>query len=268
MALPRGPRPTRCGQCSCGGGQSIPSAALASMAVSQAPQGGLEGLEKVWVADSSGSFVLGRIVELGEDGPTVQPNDERLPALTAGYDQVYPAEENEKKEVDDNCSLMYLNEATLLNNVRLRYAKDKIYTYVANILIAVNPYSEVAGLYSPDTISSYLGKSLGTRPPHVFAIADKAFRDMKVLKTSQSIIVSGESGAGKTESTKYILKYLCDNYGQSNNSSGSLEEKILQANPILEAFGNAKTTRNNNSSRFGKFIEIHFDGQCGVVGGK
>ena len=119
------------------------------MAVSQAPQGGLEGLEKVWVADSSGSFVLGRIVELGEDGPTVQPNDERLPALTAGYDQVYPAEENEKKEVDDNCSLMYLNEATLLNNVRLRYAKDKIYTYVANILIAVNPYSEVAGLYSP-----------------------------------------------------------------------------------------------------------------------
>ena len=237
------------------------------MAVSQAPQAGLEGLEKVWVADSSGGFVLGRIVELGEDGPTVQPNDERLPALTAGYDQVYPAEENEKKEVDDNCSLMYLNEATLLNNVRLRYQKDKIYTYVANILIAVNPYSEVAGLYSPDTISSYLGKSLGTRPPHVFAIADKAFRDMKVLKTSQSIIVSGESGAGKTESTKYILKYLCDNYGQSSNSSGSLEEKILQANPILEAFGNAKTTRNNNSSRFGKFIEIHFDGQCGVVGG-
>jgi myosin-6 len=95
-------------------------------------------------------------------------------------------------------------------------------------------------------------------PPHVFAIADKAFRDMKVLKQSQSIIVSGESGAGKTESTKYILKYLCDNFGKH---AGSLEEKILNANPILEAFGNAKTTRNNNSSRFGKFIEIHFDNQ-------
>lgn len=85
-------------------------------------------------------------------------------------------------------------------------------------------------------------------PPHVFAIADKAFRDMKVLKSSQSIIVSGESGAGKTESTKYILKYLCDNFGIS--AGGALEQKILNANPILEAFGNAKTTRNNNSSRY------------------
>ena len=187
--------------------------------------------------------------------------------LFDGCHQVYPAEEDDRKEVEDNCSLMYLNEATLLNNVRLRYSKDKIYTYVANILIAVNPYFDLPALYSGDTIKSYLGRSLGTRPPHVFAIADKAFRDMKVLRTSQSIIVSGESGAGKTESTKYILKYLCDNYGQSSQSQGSLEEKILQANPILEAFGNAKTTRNNNSSRFGKFIEIHFDGSCSVVGG-
>ena len=110
----------------------------------------------------------------------------------------------------------------------------------------------------PTFLSYHQGRSLGTMPPHVFAIADKAFRDMKVLKQSQSVIVSGESGAGKTESTKYILKYLCDNFGRS---AGPLEEKILNANPILEAFGNAKTTRNNNSSRFGKFIEIHFDSQ-------
>merc|ERR1711971_1152816 len=226
----------------------------------------IEGLEgKVWVSDGAGAFLLGKIVELSEEGPIVQPFNGREKSITAGYDCVFPAEEDDKKDVDDNCSLMYLNEATLLNNVHLRYSRDKIYTYVANILVAVNPYFEIPNLYTPDTIGSYLGKSLGTRPPHVFAIADKAFRDMKVLKQSQSIIVSGESGAGKTESTKYILKYLCDNFGIS--AGGALEQKILNANPILEAFGNAKTTRNNNSSRFGKFIEIHFDGKCQVVGG-
>ena len=187
-----------------------------------------------------------------------------LKPVTTGYDRMYPSEEDDKKEVDDNCSLMYLNEATLLNNVALRYSKDKIYTYVANILVAINPYFDIKNLYTSSTISDYRGKSLGTMPPHVFAIADKAFRDMKVLKQNQSVIVSGESGAGKTESTKHILNYLCSNFG---HTAGSLEKKILNANPILEAFGNAKTTRNNNSSRFGKFIEIHFDSKCQVVGG-
>lgn len=105
---------------------------------------------------------------------------------------------------------------------------------------------------------------MGEKPPHVFAIADKAYRDMRVLKQSQSIIVSGESGAGKTESTKHLLKYLCDSWGAE---AGSLEQKILDANPVLEAFGNAKTTRNNNSSRFGKFIEVHFDKTFKVAGG-
>lgn len=119
-------------------------------------------------------------------------------------------------------------------------------------------------MYSADSIRRYKGKSLGQEPPHVFAIADKAFRDMRVLKQSQSIIVSGESGAGKTESTKHLLRFLCDNWG---SSAGPIEQKILDANPVLEAFGNAKTTRNNNSSRFGKFIEVHFDKKFHVVGG-
>lgn len=137
-------------------------------------------------------------------------------------------------------------------------------SYVANILIAVNPYVEIPEMYSSSTVKSYQGKSLGQMPPHLFAIADKAFRDMKVLKQSQSIIVSGESGAGKTESTKHLLRFLCESWG---SKAGPIEQKILDANPILEAFGNAKTIRNNNSSRFGKFIEVHFDKKFQVVGG-
>ena len=221
----------------------------------------------MWATDPLEGFVLGRIVDLSEEGAVVEAiHDRSRQPIVTSYDRLYPAEENEKKEVDDNCGLMYLNEATLLNNIRLRYSKDKIYTYVANILIAINPYSDIKDLYASKTIRAYQGRSLGTMPPHVFAIADKAFRDMKVLKQCQSVIVSGESGAGKTESTKYILKYLCDNFGSGVHGSG-LENKILNSNPILESFGNAKTTRNNNSSRFGKFIEIHFDGKCQVAGG-
>ncbi|XP_048655883.1 unconventional myosin-VI isoform X6 [Ictidomys tridecemlineatus] len=158
---------------------------------------------------------------------------------------------------------MYLNEATLLHNIKVRYSKDRIYTYVANILIAVNPYFDIPKIYSSDTIKSYQGKSLGTMPPHVFAIADKAFRDMKVLKISQSVIVSGESGAGKTENTKFVLRYLTESYGTGQD----IDERIVEANPLLEAFGNAKTVRNNNSSRFGKFVEIHFNEKSSVVGG-
>ncbi|KTF86162.1 hypothetical protein cypCar_00046138, partial [Cyprinus carpio] len=179
----------------------------------------------------------------------------------APVNQVFPAEDDVNKHVEDNCSLMYLNEATLLNNVRVRYSKDKIYkkafvlqTFVANILIAVNPYFEIPKLYTPETIKQYQGRSLGTLPPHVYAIADKAYRDMKVLKMSQSIIVSGESGAGKTENTKFVLRYLTTSYGTGQD----IDERIVEANPLLEAFGNAKTVRNNNSSRFGKFVEIHF----------
>lgn len=220
--------------------------------------------QKVWVEDASCGFILGNIIDITEDGAVIQPLDSNLKPITSSYDDLFPAEEDNSKEVDDNCGLMFLNEATLLHNLRTRYGRDKIYTYVANILIAINPYSDIKNLFSSDTIKKYKGRSLGTLPPHIFAVADKAFRDIKVLKESQSIIVSGESGAGKTESTKYILKYLCDNFGEE---SGSLEQKILNSNPILEAFGNAKTTRNNNSSRFGKFIEIHFSGSHAVAGG-
>ncbi|XP_043998356.1 myosin VIb isoform X1 [Gambusia affinis] len=223
----------------------------------------MEDGKPVWAPHPTDGFQLGMIVDIGADALTIEPLNQRGKTFLAPMNHVFPAEDDVNKHVDDNCSLMYLNEATLLNNVRLRYNKDHIYTYVANILIAVNPYYDVPKLYGPDAIKSYQGKSLGTLPPHVYAIADKAYRDMKVLKMSQSIIVSGESGAGKTENTKFVLRYLTTTYG----SGQDIDERIVEANPLLEAFGNAKTVRNNNSSRFGKFVEIHFDDKNSVVGG-
>ncbi|CAN9502072.1 unnamed protein product [Ophioblennius macclurei] len=217
----------------------------------------------VWAPHPTEGFQLGTIADIGAETLTIEPLNQRGKAFFAPMSQVFPAEDDVNKHVDDNCSLMYLNEATLLNNVRVRYNKDHIYTYVANILIAVNPYCDIPKLYGPDAIKSYQGRSLGTLPPHVYAIADKAYRDMKVLKMSQSVIISGESGAGKTENTKFVLRYLTTTYG----SGQDIDERIVEANPLLEAFGNAKTVRNNNSSRFGKFVEIHFNDKNAVVGG-
>ncbi|XP_019740479.1 unconventional myosin-VI-like isoform X2 [Hippocampus comes] len=223
----------------------------------------MEDGKPVWAPHPVDGFQLGTIVDIGADSLTVQPLKRDAKTFVAAVSQVFPAEDDVDKHVEDNCSLMYLNEATLLNNVRVRYSKDKIYTFVANILIAVNPYYDIPKLYSPQTIQQYRGRSLGTLPPHVYAIADKAYRDMKVLKMSQSIVVSGESGAGKTENTKFVLRYLTSSYGTGQD----IDERIVEANPLLEAFGNAKTVRNNNSSRFGKFVEIHFNEKNAVVGG-
>nr|XP_032836269.1 unconventional myosin-VI-like [Petromyzon marinus] len=217
----------------------------------------MNGGRLVWAPDPVEGFRLGRIVDVGAETLTVEiagSCGDSAAVVVAPYPQVYPAEQDNNRDAEDNCSLMFLNEGTLLHNVRLRFSRDKIYTYVANILIAVNPYRDIPQLYTSATIASYRGRSLGTLPPHVYAIADKAYRDMKVHKLSQSIIVSGESGAGKTENTKFILRYLTEAYG----SGQDIDEKIVAANPLLEAFGNAKTLRNNNSSRFGKFVEVHF----------
>uniref|UniRef100_A0AAZ1XDS6 Myosin motor domain-containing protein n=1 Tax=Oreochromis aureus TaxID=47969 RepID=A0AAZ1XDS6_OREAU len=166
----------------------------------------MEDGKPVWAPHPTDGFQLGTITDIGADTLTIEPLNQKGKIFLAPMNQVFPAEDDVNKHVDDNCSLMYLNEATLLNNVRVRYSKDHIYTYVANILIAVNPYFDIPKLYGPDAIKSYQGKSLGTLPPHVYAIADKTYRDMKVLKMSQSIIVSGESGAGKTENTKFVLR--------------------------------------------------------------
>jgi myosin-6 len=219
--------------------------------------------KRVWAPDLVKGFILGEVSDFGTDTITVQPLDGSK-TIEAPFDAVYPAEEEGAKDVEDNCGLMFLNEATMLHNIELRYMKDEIYTYTANILLALNPYHSL-DIYTPKHVDMYQGKSLGVMPPHTYAIADKSYRDMRNLSLSQSIMCSGESGAGKTESTKHLLRYLTDSYGGGGDVA-DLESRILAANPFLEAFGNAKTTRNNNSSRFGKFVEIHFNRNALVIG--
>ncbi|XP_076944554.1 myosin-6-like [Bidens hawaiensis] len=162
--------------------------------------------------------------------------------------------------------LAYLHEPGVLNNLRSRYDINEIYTYTGSILIAVNPFTRLPHLYDSHMMAQYKGAAFGELSPHPFAVADAAYRVMMNERISQSILVSGESGAGKTESTKHLMRYLAYMGGRASTDGRSVEQKVLESNPVLEAFGNAKTVRNNNSSRFGKFVEIQFD-QTGRISG-
>ncbi|CAG5130121.1 unnamed protein product, partial [Candidula unifasciata] len=163
--------------------------------------------------------------------------------------------------VEDMIGLGDLNESGILRNLFIRYMQHQIYTYTGSILVAVNPY-EVLPIYTPEQIQLYRDKKIGELPPHIFAIADNSYGSMRRYQHDQCVIISGESGAGKTESTKLILQFLAAISGQHS----WIEQQILEANPIMEAFGNAKTIRNDNSSRFGKYIDIHFN-ENGVIEG-
>ncbi|KAK4750301.1 hypothetical protein SAY87_027750 [Trapa incisa] len=162
--------------------------------------------------------------------------------------------------VDDLMQLSFLNEPSVLHNLQYRYNQDMIYTKAGPILVAINPFKKVP-LYGDDYIEGYRRKSIES--PHVYAITDIAIREMVRDEVNQSIIISGESGAGKTETAKIVMQYLAALGGGSG-----IEYEILKTNPILEAFGNAKTSRNNNSSRFGKLIEIQFSETGRISGAK
>ena len=164
---------------------------------------------------------------------------------------------------DDLATLSNMSENIVLEELRQRYSKDQIYTYVGDILIAINPF-KLLPYYSPKVSREYFQiQSRQSIPPHIYAVADIVFQDMKTMKHPQCCVISGESGAGKTETSKFLVQHLLAN---TPCLEPSLNVKIQQASPLLEAFGNAVTVMNDNSSRFGKYFEIIFNGQGAVTG--
>uniref|UniRef100_A0A8I3NCC8 Myosin-9 n=2 Tax=Canis lupus familiaris TaxID=9615 RepID=A0A8I3NCC8_CANLF len=189
------------------------------------------------------------IVELVENGKKVKVNK----------DDIQKMNPPKFSKVEDMAELTCLNEASVLHNLKERYYSGLIYTYSGLFCVVINPYKNLP-IYSEEIVEMYKGKKRHEMPPHIYAITDTAYRSMMQGE--------GESGAGKTENTKKVIQYLAHvaSSHKSKKDQGELERQLLQANPILEAFGNAKTVKNDNSSRFGKFIRINFDVNGYIVG--
>uniref|UniRef100_A0A8B9GJG9 Myosin VC n=1 Tax=Amazona collaria TaxID=241587 RepID=A0A8B9GJG9_9PSIT len=165
---------------------------------------------------------------------------------------------------NDLTALSYLHEPAVLHNLKVRFVESRlIYTYSGIILVAINPYKQLP-IYGDAIIHAYSGQNMGDMDPHIFAVAEEAYKQMARNNKNQSIIVSGESGAGKTVSARYTMRYFATVSKSSSNAH--VENKVLASNPITEAVGNAKTTRNDNSSRFGKYTEISFDQSYQIIG--
>ncbi|XP_054844279.1 myosin-9 isoform X2 [Eublepharis macularius] len=197
------------------------------------------------------------IVELAENGKKVRVNK----------DDIQKMNPPKFSKVEDMAELTCLNEASVLHNLKERYYSGLIYTYSGLFCVVINPYKNLP-IYSEEIVEMYKGKKRHEMPPHIYAITDTAYRSMMQDREDQSILCTGESGAGKTENTKKVIQYLAHvaSSHKSKKDQGELERQLLQANPILEAFGNAKTVKNDNSSRFGKFIRINFDVNGYIVG--
>ncbi|XP_055547311.1 myosin heavy chain, muscle isoform X24 [Wyeomyia smithii] len=221
-----------------------------------------------WVPDEKEGYVLGEIKATKGELVTVGlPGGETKDFKKDLVSQVNPPK---YEKCEDMSNLTYLNDASVLHNLRERYRAKLIYTYSGLFCVVINPYKRWP-LYTMRVAKMYRGKRRAEVPPHLFAVSDGAYVNMLTNHENQSMLITGESGAGKTENTKKVIAYFATigastKKDESTEKKGSLEDQVVQTNPVLEAFGNAKTVRNDNSSRFGKFIRIHFTGSGKLAG--
>ncbi|XP_018368036.1 PREDICTED: myosin heavy chain, muscle isoform X6 [Trachymyrmex cornetzi] len=224
-----------------------------------------------WVPDEKEGYLLGEIKATKGDVVSVGlPGGETKDFKKDQLQQVNPPK---YEKCEDMSNLTYLNDASVLHNLKQRYYAKLIYTYSGLFCVAINPYKRFP-VYTGRCAKLYRGKRRSEVPPHIFAISDGAYVNMLTNNENQSMLITGESGAGKTENTKKVIAYFAtvgastkkEKESDASQKKGSLEDQVVQTNPVLEAFGNAKTVRNDNSSRFGKFIRIHF-GPSGKLAG-
>nr|XP_054501140.1 myosin-1B-like isoform X1 [Agelaius phoeniceus] len=218
----------------------------------------------VFVVHAKESYVKSTIQSRESGKVTVKT--EAGETLTVKEDQVFSMNPPKYDKIEDMAMMTHLHEPAVLYNLKERYAAWMIYTYSGLFCVTVNPYKWLP-VYNPEVVLAYRGKKRQEAPPHIFSISDNAYQFMLTDRENQSILITGESGAGKTVNTKRVIQYFAtiaasgDKKKEEQTSGkmqGTLEDQIISANPLLEAFGNAKTVRNDNSSRFGKFIRIHF----------
>ncbi|XP_056135931.1 myosin-9-like isoform X1 [Lampris incognitus] len=227
----------------------------------------------VWVPSEKLGFEAGSLKEECGEECVVELVDSSK-KVRVNKDDIQKMNPPKFNKVEDMAELTCLNEASVLHNLKERYYSGLIYTYSGLFCVVINPYKYLP-IYTDDIVDMYKGKKRHEMPPHIYAITDTSYRSMMQDREDQSILCTGESGAGKTENTKKVIQYLAHvassfrskkDQGGAVLSHGELEKQLLQANPILEAFGNAKTVKNDNSSRFGKFIRINFDVNGYIVG--
>ncbi|OAG29074.1 myosin heavy chain [Nematocida displodere] len=228
------------------------------------PGEGAGVIEKlVWVATEKGDYQMGKVLTEDDTKLLVEIEGSRVTVLSREIEKANPSKFD---LVDNMAHLSYLNEPSILHNLKQRYLVDQQYTYSGLFLVAVNPYKNIP-IYSRDFVDRYAAVyKRDEAPPHIYAVASESYHHMRQTKRAQTILITGESGAGKTENTKHAINFLTKISGEVGQGMKILEERLLWANPLLEAFGNARTERNDNSSRFGKFIRIDFGVSGEIVG--